>query len=1171
MSGTLYALLVGIDDYLPPVPSLRGCANDIRAFAALLTNQADTRTLDLQLRVLLNEQATRQAVIDGFLEHLSQARAGDVALFYYSGHGSQERTPPEFWEMEPDHLDETFVCYDSRSPGNYDLADKELGRLIAAIAKPGVHVVIVLDCCHSGSGTRAPLGPEQPRVRRAPTFDAPRSAATFLVVPGQSPVAVSSGDEQQTQEPRGRHILLAACRDDEEAKEMVGEEQHRGAFSFYLAQTLGSALAGASYRDIFNQASSRVRAGTSRQSPVIEAVETLDLDQPFLGGAIQTHRPYFTAHFDPVLGWVLNAGTLQGIAPPASDETTVLALFPASAALDPAKKLQGQIGEARVVSCTPASARVTFSLNAGTPDTSLTYKAVLVALPLPPLVVAMSGAPEALTLVRQELAKSGPQGGPSLFVSEAGTDPKLSLVAREDGYRILRIGDEHSLAVDTSDLTQSSARLVVERLEHIASWMRVLDLRNPSTRFPGGSLAMDVFRVSEGSNIPLDPAADPSTLRVAYTVVDGKATRPVLKVRLTNRSPRRLYCTLMDLPETFSVSTGLLPGNGVWLEPRAEAWSSFGAVIPDNLLAQGVFELKDTLKALASTEECDATLLELPDLDVQPRGDRSRGPSPSLTNTFARLINRVQTRHMEPISDSDDLADWTTSEVTLTIVRPRDQVQLPPAGESKELTEGVTLMGHPALTATVRLTTEGVGSRDPDLADTPPQPSWLTDNPQIVRPFTFSSSRAAGPGLSILELREVNDFRAVTPESPLFLRTDQLLRDDETVLPYAFDGEFYLPLGFAQPSDGATEITLVRLPEPLVSTRSLTGSIRIVFKKIVSQHLGTKYEYPLLSAVDRAQDGKLLYVTGKEDVAQRVAKATRILLYIHGIIGDTQAMTASAFTPQSASVTPLHLTGDEYDLILAFDYENLNTPIEQTARDLKQRLAEVGLSAGHAKQFHVAAHSMGGLVARWFVEREGGDQVVGHLTMLGTPNGGSPWPALEHWFTTLLGIGLNGLSHLTWPPTVLGTLMRAVTWAGKAVASQESTVEVALRQMNPQSDFLKTLAASPDPHVPYSLIAGDTSIIPSALDATGGISRFNRLLDHLAPNALLHRTTALAFFGLPNDIAVSVQAIEGIPHPRALSPAVHEVPCDHVTYFSNEQALRYLAAIATLATPTSAD
>jgi triacylglycerol esterase/lipase EstA (alpha/beta hydrolase family) len=40
---------------------------------------------------------------------------------------------------------------------------------------------------------------------------------------------------------------------------------------------------------------------------------------------------------------------------------------------------------------------------------------------------------------------------------------------------------------------------------------------------------------------------------------------------------------------------------------------------------------------------------------------------------------------------------------------------------------------------------------------------------------------------------------------------------------------------------------------------------------------------------------------------------------------------------------------------------------------------------------------MGGLISRWFIEREGGNQIVNHLIMLGTPNGGSPWARVEDW------------------------------------------------------------------------------------------------------------------------------------------------------------------------------
>ena len=115
----IYALLVGIDRYAPDsviqVNPLQGCVNDITAIEEYLNERFDLEKYQLQLQKLINEQATREAVVNGFRNHLCQAGKNDVVLFYYSGHGSQELAPKEFWYLEPDHLDETLVCYDSRT------------------------------------------------------------------------------------------------------------------------------------------------------------------------------------------------------------------------------------------------------------------------------------------------------------------------------------------------------------------------------------------------------------------------------------------------------------------------------------------------------------------------------------------------------------------------------------------------------------------------------------------------------------------------------------------------------------------------------------------------------------------------------------------------------------------------------------------------------------------------------------------------------------------------------------------------------------------------------------------------------------------------------------------------------------------------------------------------
>jgi pimeloyl-ACP methyl ester carboxylesterase len=234
---------------------------------------------------------------------------------------------------------------------------------------------------------------------------------------------------------------------------------------------------------------------------------------------------------------------------------------------------------------------------------------------------------------------------------------------------------------------------------------------------------------------------------------------------------------------------------------------------------------------------------------------------------------------------------------------------------------------------------------------------------------------------------------------------------------------------------------------------------------------------------------------------------------------------------------PPQRIGDRYDLILAFDYENINTGIKETAKKLGERLADVGLGPGHAKKLHVAAHSMGGLVSRWFIEREGGNRVVQGLVTLGTPHAGSPWPKIQDWATAALAVGLNGLTQVAWPVKVLGDLLGAV-----------ETADVMLDEMAPNSSLLNELHQSGDPNVSYTLLVGNTSIIPAAVE--GGA--VERLIAKLSPQRVLHAAASLAFLRLPNDIAVSVASAKAVPTDRVPARKVVEVACDHVTFFISD-------------------
>jgi hypothetical protein len=242
----------------------------------------------------------------------------------------------------------------------------------------------------------------------------------------------------------------------------------------------------------------------------------------------------------------------------------------------------------------------------------------------------------------------------------------------------------------------------------------------------------------------------------------------------------------------------------------------------------------------------------------------------------------------------------------------------------------------------------------------------------------------------------------------------------------------------------------------------------------------------------------------------------------------------------------------EAELDKAILYENLSTTIEDNGRKLKARLEEVGLKAGHGKTLDIAAHSMGGLVSRWFIEREGGNQIARRLVMLGTPNGRSPWPRMFDWATVALALGLNHLTAIPWPASVVGWL-----------AARIENPTVALHEMLSGSKVLADLRASADPGIPYVVLAGNTSIIPAATQSpdvqTGSL--LGRLLARLTSPGLLHEVANPFFLDQANDIAVSVASMENIAPGRKPSYDVRPVACDHLSYFRDPAGVRALASV----------
>ena len=84
--------------------------------------------------------------------------------------------------------------------------------------------------------------------------------------------------------------------------------------------------------------------------------------------------------------------------------------------------------------------------------------------------------------------------------------------------------------------------------------------------------------------------------------------------------------------------------------------------------------------------------------------------------------------------------------------------------------------------------------------------------------------------------------------------------------------------------------------------------------------------------------------------------------------------------------------------------ERYNTrPVEVLARHVAEKVERLGERHGF-DAIHVIGHSKGGLIARQWVQHQGGDKRVKSVITLGTPHHGTP--------TALVGVGLMGLGLL---------------------------------------------------------------------------------------------------------------------------------------------------------------
>ena len=283
-ASTRRAVVIGIDKYAPAAPKsgettsqntersgwydLDGAVNDAMAMRDVLSLHGFESD---NVAVLLNEDASREAILEALRSVLvEQSEPGDIAFFYFAGHGSQVAN-----SSEVDGLDETLVPADANE-GAWDIRDKELRRIFGDVLDRGAQLVAVVDACHSGGISRGfPAG-----KTRALSRD-PRDIAGAR--------KEEPADRRPPPGDRGA-LIMSASQSHQYALEARDETgMAHGLFTLTLLRALRSASPDESADSIIQRTKAYILAEGQRQQPSADAsIERLG--SPFFGGESKVKR-----------------------------------------------------------------------------------------------------------------------------------------------------------------------------------------------------------------------------------------------------------------------------------------------------------------------------------------------------------------------------------------------------------------------------------------------------------------------------------------------------------------------------------------------------------------------------------------------------------------------------------------------------------------------------------------------------------------------------------------------------------------------------------------------------------------------------------------------------------------------------------------------------------------
>lgn len=807
MMKKIYALLVGINDYPHPVSKLKGCLRDVQRIEhylkgndpelALENAKIKTWTIEgltiegssqLNICKLLDGDATYDNIVRAFRLFLRSAGPEDVVWFHFSGHGSEAATAKEFLRLEPSGKDQTIVCYlEQRNSGRLHLTDKEMAVLLHEVGttdlagnpKESPHMLVSMDCCHSGSMTRNFGRAEGFSVRAYEEVKGIggalkparewRSLDTYLDGFYQK----MWEEKEELEIPLSTHLSISACN----SLEKAGDLPLGGIFTTSLAQAIEESQGQINYSDLYTRTKSASKARRSEQSPQFEPIGNFNPFTKFLHGETFGLAHRYTIEYDQKdKHWRIACGAIHGLPIPAQQPILVsIKSFPPEETL---------LGEGELIAIGALDSEVMLPDSLQLHEKKL-YQGEIKQFPAEAVYVQLVGEEE------EALSQLNKAWDESLNIKVATTTTQSAatwkIEARSGEYRMWNI-QRNRLVYRKERLEDGvwNAGIIVGNLAKIVKWQRLLRLRHAqSALLQQLDLQLSIQDNTKQSFQLAGPEVNIYFSEEAYyvrtPVVDMRRIKVVgcpIRPDLILQQPKtKLHCYLLQLTEDFAIKS---PEEPKLFQPKNFEGQE-QVTFPLWTGAQGLFLEMEKWNSTSHFKLLVTTRA------IQHEQFLQTG----LGST------RAMRRRGSRIVEKDD--DWCSLNIQVNLIQELGEIN---SHTALQLAEGnLIIQPHPTLKAKLCL----VEARPNSSSQNPTQQFHKFEGDDIEL-----LNIDDGKGVNRAQILELKDLEwattATKPEIPLALKLKHKVETDEVILPIGFDGQDFHVIGHAESAPDGTAI-----------------------------------------------------------------------------------------------------------------------------------------------------------------------------------------------------------------------------------------------------------------------------------------------------------------------------------------------------------------------------